>query len=145
MNSISTVAAALYPHESRMTRHLETVIGVCTRLLPHVVLCVFVAFMFIPLYLALVAASHDANAMMHAPLPIWPGTMLFANIKAVLSDGLVATGGEPVARMLCNSLLMALLIATGKVILALFSAFALVYFAFPMKKLCFALIFSTMI
>ena len=36
---------------------------------------------------------------------------------------------------------MALCIAAGKVILALSSAFALVYFDFPFKKISFALIF----
>ena len=46
--------------------------------------------------------------------------------------------------MLINSFVMAFLIATGKVIFALFSAFALVYFKFPFKKLSFALIFSTL-
>ena len=116
----------------------------CVRLLSHLIVCVFVALMFIPLYLALVAASHSGTEMMQAPLPILPGTLLFTNIKAVLNDGLVATGGEPIAQMLVNSLLMAILIATGKVLLALLSAFALVYFSFPFKKLCFALIFSTM-
>lgn len=123
---------------------LQRVLGQCGRLFPHVLLCVFVAFMFLPLYLAFVAASHSGAAMMQSPLPIWPGTMLFSNIHAVLTEGLVATGGEPIARMLLNSLLMAILIATGKVILALLSAFALIYFNFPLKKLCFALIFSTM-
>lgn len=114
-----------------------------TRLLAHVGLCIFVGFMFLPLYLALVAASHDGATMMQAPLPILPGTMLLTNIKAVLTQGLVATGGESITPMLINSLIMALLIAAGKVILALCSAFALVYFAFPLKKLCFALIFAT--
>lgn len=118
--------------------------NVCTRIVAHLSLCIFVGLMFLPLYLAIVAASHDGSAMMHAPLPIWPGTMLLTNIKAVLSHGLVATGGEPVAPLLVNSFLMAILIAMGKVLLALCSAFALVYFAFPMKKVCFALIFATM-
>jgi len=114
------------------------------RLFPHALLWVFIAFMFLPLYLALVAASHNGEAMMQAPLPLWPGKMLWANISTVLSDGLTVSNGEPVAKMLINSFLMAILIATGKVVLALSSAFALVYFAFPLKKICFALIFSTM-
>ncbi len=122
----------------------EKLVAFCKRVLPHVVLCIFVGFMFLPLYLAIVAASHSGAAMMQTPLPMWPGTMLFSNIKAVLTEGLVATGGEPVSLMLLNSLLMAILIAAGKVLLALFSAFSLVYFDFPLKKLSFALIFSTM-
>jgi sn-glycerol 3-phosphate transport system permease protein len=100
--------------------------------------------MFIPLYLAVVAASHTGETMMQAPLPVWPGRMLWTNIKTVFTDGLAATGGEPIGGMLINSFLMALFIAAGKVILALFSAFALVYFEFPFKKLSFALIFATL-
>jgi sn-glycerol 3-phosphate transport system permease protein len=104
----------------------------------------FVAFMFLPLYLAFVAASHAGADMTQAPLPVWPGLMLWANIKTVLFEGLAATGGEPVLRLLLNSLIMALFIAAGKVVLAACSAFSLVYFHFPLKKLCFMLIFSTM-
>ena len=133
------------PRERDVIRYrFQNVKRVLGMAFPHVLLCIFVAFMFAPLYLALVAASHSGAAMMQAPLPVWPGTMLLSNIKAVLTDGLVATGGEPIVHMLLNSLKMAVLIATGKVILALFSAFALIYFDFPMKKLSFALIFSTM-
>ena len=113
-------------------------------ILPHALLCMFVACLFLPLYLAFVAASHDGGAMMQAPLPIWPGTALFTNIKTVLTEGLLTTGGEPVARMLLNSFLMAMSIAVGKILLALTSAFALVYFNFPFKRTCFALIFLTM-
>jgi sn-glycerol 3-phosphate transport system permease protein len=39
---------------------------------------------------------------------------------------------------------MAFVIALGKITLALTSAYALVYFDFPFKKTCFALIFATM-
>ncbi len=123
---------------------VSNVARVCRRLLPHLFLCAFVAVMFVPLYLALVAASHDGVDLMTAPLPIFPGPLLWTNIKTVLTQGFVATGGEPILHMLLNSFLMALLIAAGKVLLALLSAFALVYFAFPFKKSCFALIFVTM-
>jgi sn-glycerol 3-phosphate transport system permease protein len=107
-------------------------------------LWIFIALMFLPLYLALVAASHGEAAMMQSPLPLWPGSLLFHNLRTVLFDGLSATGGEPVLHLLWNSLWMALLVASGKIILALLSAFALVYFSFPFKKLCFTMIFATM-
>lgn len=115
-----------------------------TRILTHGAIWVFIVWMFLPLYLAVVAASHDAAAMMQAPLPVWPGHFFIHNVKTVLREGLVATGGAPIMPMLWNSFWMATLIAVGKVALALCSAFALVYFAFPLKKLCFALIFATM-
>ncbi len=111
---------------------------------PNGLLCLFIVLMFLPLYLAVVAASHDGAALMRSPLPVWPGTVFIDNVKTVLGHGLAATGGEPVGRLLLNSFMMAMLIAIGKVILALFSAFALIYFHFPFKKLAFALIFSTM-
>ncbi|KTD19304.1 sn-glycerol 3-phosphate transport system permease protein [Legionella lansingensis] len=114
------------------------------RLVSHGLLCLFVALLFMPLYLALVAASHDGMAMMQAPLPIWPGLAFFHNLKTVLTEGLVATGGQPIWQMLVNSCVMAVLIAGGKIILALLSAFALVYFEFPLKSFFFALIFATM-
>lgn len=118
--------------------------NVLSRLLTHLCLCLFLAFLFLPIYLALVAASHQAEAMMNAPLPLLPGTSLWVNIKTVLTQGIMVTGGEPVAHMLFNSLVMALCIALGKILLALSSAFALVYFEFPFKKWCFILIFMTM-
>jgi sn-glycerol 3-phosphate transport system permease protein len=114
------------------------------RLFAHSALIAFIVLLFVPLYLAIVAASHEGEAMMHAPLPIWPGTAFLHNLKTVLVEGLAATGGQPIWQMLLNSLLMAVLIAAGKIFLALISAFALVYFQFPYKRLLFALIFSTM-
>lgn len=112
--------------------------------LPTLFLWMFIFFMFMPLYLALIAASHSGADMMQAPLPVLPGKLLFTNIKTVLSHGLSVTGGESIAHLLLNSLIMAFLIALGKVTLALLSAFAMVFFEFPFKKTCFALIFTTM-
>jgi len=116
-----------------------------TDLLVHATLITALLFMFMPLYFALVAASHEGAAMMHSPLPVAPGGSLLHNIKDVLSEGVAATGGQPVWRLMLNSLIMATLIAAGKILLALLSAFALIYFELPFKKACFAIIFSTML
>lgn len=115
-----------------------------TRVLSHLFLCAFIFLMLLPVYLAIVAASHEGSAMMQSPVPLIPGTLLWQNIKTVLTEGLSVTGGEPITFMLFNSLCMALTIAFGKIVLAVGSAFALVYFDFPFKKLSFALIFATM-
>lgn len=114
------------------------------RILSHSVLIFFIALLFTPLYLALVAASNEGSLMMQAPLPILPGTSLLQNMKTVMTKGIVVTGGEPISLMLVNSFLMAFGIALGKIFLALTSAFAIVYFDFRFKKFCFALIFATM-
>ncbi|HGC5946052.1 TPA: sn-glycerol-3-phosphate ABC transporter permease UgpE [Legionella pneumophila] len=110
----------------------------------HGLILLFIGLMMAPLYLAVVAASHEGTVMMHSQLPLIPGTSFFKNIKSVLTEGLAVTGGEPITSMLVNSLFMAFIIAVGKIILALGSAFALVYFDFSFKKSCFALIFATM-
>lgn len=110
----------------------------------HALLWGFIILFFLPLYLAVVAASHSGEEMMQHSLPLLPGSLFFVNIKSVLISGLSATGGEPMWRMLLNSLIMAFSIALGKIILAITSAFAFVYFEFPAKKLCFVVIFLTM-
>lgn len=115
-----------------------------SRVLQHSFLCFFVILMLLPVYLALVAASNEGSAMMQSHIPTVPGTLLFKNLKAVMIEGLSVTGGEPITSMLLNSFFMAMAIALGKIMFALGSAFALVYFDFPFKKLCFALIFTTM-
>ncbi len=114
------------------------------RLVSHGFLGVFIALMLLPLYLAVVAASHEGASMMQSQLPVLPGSSFLKNLKSVLTEGMAVTGGEPITVMLFNSMLMAFVIAVGKIILALGSAFALVYFDFPFKKSCFALIFATM-
>lgn len=114
------------------------------RLLSHGFLGLFIIMMLLPLYLAVVAASNEGAVMMQSQLPLLPGSSFFKNLKSVLTEGMAVTGGEPITVMLFNSLLMAFAIAFGKIILALGSAFALVYFDFPFKKSCFALIFATM-
>lgn len=111
---------------------------------PHLFIIAFIIILFIPLYLALVAASHEGNRLMQAPIPWWPGLSFFKNMATVLNTGMSITGGEPLYRLLINSFIMAMVIAIGKILLALTSAFSLVYFDFPFKKFAFALIFATM-
>lgn len=110
----------------------------------HVFLCFFILMMLLPLYLAVVAASHEGSLLMHTRLPYIPGSLLFSNLNQVLGHGLAVTGGEPLFRLLANSFIMAIIIAVGKIMIALGSAFALVYFDFRFKKTCFALIFATL-
>jgi len=114
------------------------------RVLSHTMLLLFITAMLLPLYLAIVAASNEGSLMMKSPLPVLPGSSLVKNVSTVMTEGISVTGGEPLRFMLLNSFIMALTITIGKIFLALTSAFALVYFDFPFKKFCFALIFATM-
>jgi sn-glycerol 3-phosphate transport system permease protein len=50
----------------------------------------------------------------------------------------------PVWKMMFNSLVMAIAIAFGKIAISLISAYAIVFFRFPFRSLCFWLIFMTL-
>ena len=65
-------------------------------------------------------------------------------VEALFGTGLEGTATAPVWLMLLNSLIMALSIALGKIAISLLSAFAIVYFRFPFRMLCFWMIFVTL-
>ena len=111
---------------------------------PHAVLLGGLGLVLFPVYVALVAASHALPDILEAPMSLVPGAQFTANIAAALTAGTEKTSGEPVAAMLLNSLVMALAIAAGKIAISLPSAFAVAFFRFPLRKLCFWAIFVTL-
>ena len=108
--------------------------------LTHAGLIVGVLVIFFPIWLAFVASTVTQPEIVRPPMPLLPGSHFFANYREALVSGVNA----PVASMLFNSLVMALGIAFGKIIISLLSAFAIVYFRFPGRKLFFWLIFLTL-
>jgi sn-glycerol 3-phosphate transport system permease protein len=112
--------------------------------LAHVVVLGGIAVVAFPLWLTFVASTHAGAALFQAPVPFWPGDQLLANYHAVLIEGVEGTGGAPIGRMLANSLVMALAIAIGKIAISMLSAFAIVYFRFRFRALCFWTIFLTL-
>jgi len=103
-------------------------------------LIVGVAFIFFPIWLAFVASTVDQQDIVRPPMPLLPGDKLFENYARALTAGVNA----PVSAMLLNSLVMAMGIALGKIAISLLSAFAIVYFKFPGRKVFFWLIFLTL-
>lgn len=107
----------------------------------HMVLilgCVLVAF---PLFVAIIASTHTSQEVVQAPMTLLPGSHALSNYRHALFDH---TGHASVSRMLWVSLVCALGIAVGKILLSLLAAFAVVFFRFPLRGLCFALIFVTL-
>jgi len=111
---------------------------------PHAVLVLGVAITGFPIYVCFVASTLSASDIMAAPMPLLPGGHLFENYGEALTRGTALTTGVPVARFLLNSLVMALAIAIGKIAISLISAYAIVFFRFPGRMLCFWLIFVTL-
>jgi sn-glycerol 3-phosphate transport system permease protein len=114
-------------------------------LLSHLVMVLGMLLVAFPLYLAFVASTHTSTDIIQAPMPLLPGDNFMATYKAALF-GSGAGGGSaaPVARMLWVSLVTALVITFGKIGISLLSAFAIVYFRFPLKNLFFWAIFVTL-
>src|SRR5881409_3432615 len=102
-------------------------------LLTHAVLLAGIAVVAFPIYVTFVASTHTLDDVVRAPMPLLPGHLLVENYQAVLGHGLRSAGGAPVGRMLVNSLVMAVVIAAGKIAISLLSAFAIVYFRFPFR------------
>ena len=115
------------------------------RLLAHAVMLLGVLVVAFPLYLAFVASTHSAQDIVQAPMPLLPGTHFWETYKAALFGRDVSAGsGAPVARMMWVSLVTALVITFGKITISLLSAFAIVYFRFPLKNFFFWMIFITL-
>ena len=113
------------------------------RALSHAVLLFGAAVVLFPLYVALVATSHSYDVLISST-PLWFGEELIKNFTTVLTQGLKAAGGIPVWVMMSNSLIMALGIALGKIAISITAAYAIVYFRFPGRELCYVLIFITL-
>jgi sn-glycerol 3-phosphate transport system permease protein len=111
----------------------------------HALLVLGVLVIVFPIYLALVGSTHSAQEMAQSPIPLGFGQDAFENYRAILmGEGPGVTSQVPVARMMWVSLVTALSIAFGKIIISLLSAFAIVYFNFPFRKAVFWGIFITL-
>ena len=108
--------------------------------LTHLGLILGVAFIFFPIWLAFVASTVEQSQITRPPMPLLPGDRLIENYSRALTSGVNA----PVAAMLLNSGVMAIGIALGKIAISLLSAFAIVYFRFPGRRVFFWLIFLTL-
>jgi len=106
----------------------------------HGLLILGVALMCFPIWLTFVGSTVTQREIVQPPLPLLPGGQFLENYRAALFSGVNA----PVGRMLVNSTVMALGIAIGKIAISLLSAFAIVYFRFPGRMLCFWTIFITL-
>jgi len=108
--------------------------------LTHLGLIIGLLFVFFPIWLAFIASTVTQPEIVSPPMPLWPGGHFIENYTKALTAGV----NEPVARMMLNSLIMAMGIAIGKIAISLLSAFAIVYFRFPGRKVFFWLIFMTL-
>ena len=113
-------------------------------LLAHLTLILGICVVALPVWVAFVASTHGPTDFMSGTIPMWPGPHLVENYSQMLGGGLSTSGTPPVGTMMLNSLIMALCIAIGKIAISVLSAFAVVYFRFPLRGLAFWCIFITL-
>lgn len=109
----------------------------------HTMLIVGVLVVLFPLYVAFVAATLDDQQVFQVPMTLVPGGHLWDNIRHIWQGG-VGTLKVPFSMLLLNSVIMALAITCGKIVVSVLSAYAIVYFRFPLRSLFFWLIFMTL-
>jgi sn-glycerol 3-phosphate transport system permease protein len=112
--------------------------------LSHGILILGVIVIAFPVYVTFVASTLSIEEIMSMPMPLWPGDRLIENYSQVLFAGTATGSTAPVATMLFNSTVVALCITTGKILISLISAFAIVYFRFPFRMFFFWMIFITL-
>jgi len=97
-----------------------------------------------PLYITFVASTLRYDDIITVPMPLVPGDQLIANYAQVLTAGSQKGSAAPVSTMLLNSFIMATGVAVGKIAISILSAFAIIYFRFPLRNFFFWMTFVTL-
>ena len=103
----------------------------------HILLIACVAVIAFPLYYAFIISTQGLTEVVQRPPLLLPSSHLLENYVAAWTK-------VNLGRMLWNSFLMAVTVAVGKIAISMLSAFAVVYFEFRGRMLCFWMIFVTL-
>src|SRR5689334_1269602 len=92
------------------------------RLIAHFVLIFGLVVVAFPIYYTFVASTQTLQEIIRPPLSLLPGGHFWENYSSALFGGVGRIGGVGVDRLLWNTVVMALGIAIGKIIISLLSA-----------------------
>ncbi len=106
-------------------------------LFTHGILILAVVIVTFPIYYAFVASTQSLEEVQRVPMSMIPSTHFLENFDQALIRG-------DLGRVLLNSLIMSLGVVAGKIAISVLSAFAMVYFRFPLRMTAFWLIFVTL-
>jgi sn-glycerol 3-phosphate transport system permease protein len=112
----------------------------------HLVLLLGVLVIAFPVYVTIIASTQTSQEIVQVPMSLAPGGNMLETYRLALFGGQTSYGSRvsPVAHMMWVSLVSALVISLGKIAISLLSAFAFVYFRFPLRSLCFWMVFLTL-
>jgi sn-glycerol 3-phosphate transport system permease protein len=114
-----------------------------TQFMAYLTLALGIVVVVFPVYLAIMASTFDSATIINGNMPLIPGDQAGENYSRALFYGGKAAR-EPVGMMMFNSMIMAIGIAVGKILISVLSAYAVVYFKFPFRKTAFWVIFITL-
>ncbi len=117
--------------------------SIIRRSLPHLYLAFAIFIIVFPIWVVFAASTQTLSDILNAPMSVIPGKHLFANYAQALFEGSKNLGASAYT-MMKNSLIMALGISVGKIVISLLAAFAIVFFKFPLRGFCFWSIFITL-
>lgn len=102
----------------------------------YVALSLAVVVIVLPLFVAVVGSTHDSGTIGRGRMPLWFGQHAGENYVQAWTMG-ARYGGAGVQRLIVNSSIMAFTIAAGKVLLTVLTAYAVVFFRFPLRNFFF--------
>jgi sn-glycerol 3-phosphate transport system permease protein len=103
----------------------------------YVVMFIGMVIVVAPFWITLVAGSQSLQEVSQVPIVLWPSGHLLENLQ----EAWIRADLGP---KLVNSMIMAVGVTTAKITLASISAFAIVFFNFRGRMICFWLIFATL-
>ncbi|WP_043612501.1 sn-glycerol-3-phosphate ABC transporter permease UgpE [Ensifer sp. ZNC0028] len=110
----------------------------------HLILVIGIIIVALPIYYTFVASSHSSIEIVRPPMSLVIGDHLVENYREAVGGGVERVVGVSLERLLFNSTVVAIAIAVGKIVISFLSAFAIVFFRFPLKMLFFWMIFITL-
>lgn len=103
----------------------------------HVILAIGLFMLAVPLYLVFIAATKTLPEVNAIPPSYWPSDQFFNNVAEAWTKSDFGTKFK-------NTLILAVGVVTGKVLIAAITAFGLVFFNYRLKMLAFWLVFITL-
>jgi sn-glycerol 3-phosphate transport system permease protein len=113
-------------------------------LIGHLMLIIGIIIVAFPIYYTFIASSLSSSEILRPPISLLPGNHLVENYVSAIDGGVERVSGVSLERMLFNTFVVAMAIAIGKIIISFVSAYAIVFFQFPLRMVFFWMIFVTL-
>ena len=113
-------------------------------LIGHLMLIIGIIIVAFPIYYTFIASTMTSAEIIKPPISLLPGGHFVENYGEALSGGVERVVGVSLERLLFNTFVVAMLIAVGKILISFLSAFAIVFFRFPLRMVFFWMIFVTL-